>query len=139
MNHERVAKQVFFTEHIDPRGKLIFGQSSGLLPIDFKRFFTITNVPTRAVRGEHAHLQCHQLLIAVQGSLEVEYEDSEGKHTLILDRGTMGLYLPPLVWAKQSNFSVDCILLVLASDPYDADDYIHEHADFVRIIESIKF
>ena len=36
-----------------------------------------------------------------------------------------------MVWASQFRYSPDAVLLVLASHPYDPDDYIRDYGDFV--------
>jgi hypothetical protein len=52
----------------------------------------------------------------------------------VLDRPSLGLYMPALTWGTQFEYSVDAILLVLASDQYDADDYIHDYDEFLGIV-----
>jgi hypothetical protein len=36
-----------------------------------------------------------------------------------------------MTWGVQYNFSRDAVLQVLASDPYDAEDYINCYSDFL--------
>ena len=46
----------------------------------------------------------------------------------------MGVYVPPLVWATQFRYTPDAMLLVLASEPYDADDYIRDYDEFLAVV-----
>jgi len=41
-----------------------------------------------------------------------------------------------MVWGVQHRYSPDAVLLVLASDPYDAADYIRDHAQFVAEVRA---
>lgn len=45
----------------------------------------------------------------------------------------MGLYLPAMVWKEMYDFSSDSVLLVLASECYDPEEYIRSYDDFVKI------
>jgi len=40
-----------------------------------------------------------------------------------------------MVWGNMSEFSPNCILLVLADRPYDKRDYIFDYQDFLSEIE----
>ena len=53
---------------------------------------------------------------------------------MILDDPQLGLYVPAMVWSVQYQYSHDAILLVLASDPYDADDYIRDYDEFLELL-----
>ena len=46
----------------------------------------------------------------------------------------IGVLVPPLVWGVQYRFSPDALLLVLASDPYDPDEYIRDYDEFRSLI-----
>jgi len=88
-----------------------------------------------AQRGEHAHHQCHQFLIAARGRISVIADDGSEREEFILDRPNLGLYLPPLVWGIQYKYSPDACLLVFASDHYDSNDYIRDYSEFIKIIK----
>jgi hypothetical protein len=117
---------------VDLRGKLTFGELPDALPFTPRRFFMVFDVPGAEVRGEHAHRTCHQFLVCVRGSCSVVVDDGERREELALDSPTLGLYLPPMVWATQYGYSVGAALLVLASDPYDAGDYIRDYHSFIE-------
>ncbi|MFG6433907.1 WxcM-like domain-containing protein [Roseateles sp. LYH14W] len=119
---------------IDMRGSLTVGQIDAQLPFTPERFFLVYDVPSREVRGEHAHKACHQFLVCVKGSLSVVLDDGQLRDEVLLDSPLLGLHIPPMVWGIQYRFSADAVLLVLASDPYDAADYIRSYDDYLAAI-----
>jgi UDP-2-acetamido-3-amino-2,3-dideoxy-glucuronate N-acetyltransferase len=110
----------------DPRGSLAVAQYSEHLPFIPQRIFFQFDVPSETTRGEHAHRKCHQALICVHGQMTVETRDVRDTREFHLSSGTQMLHLPPMVWAAQYGFSAGAVCLVLASDLYDADDYIRD-------------
>jgi acetyltransferase-like isoleucine patch superfamily enzyme/dTDP-4-dehydrorhamnose 3,5-epimerase-like enzyme len=120
-------------EFSDLRGRLTAGElPSESIPFTPKRWFLVYDVPSREVRGEHAHRVCHQFLICVSGQVNVLVDDGEKRSEVLLDEPTVGVYVPPRVWASQYRYDEDAVLLVLASHPYDADDYIREYEVFLE-------
>ena len=116
----------------DERGRIIVGEYQAGLPFEAQRFFLIFDVPVGELRGVHAHRECHQLLVCLRGSVTARFDDGTRTGEVLLDRPSRGLYLPPMIWGGQSNFSADALLLVLASCPYDRQDYIEEYDEFLR-------
>jgi acetyltransferase-like isoleucine patch superfamily enzyme len=127
------AKVYEFPEIFDLRGKLTFAENPGSLPFAPKRFFMVYEVPGKDVRGEHAHKELHQFLICVRGSCAVVLDDGQNRCEVALDRPTLGLHVPPMVWATQYKFTAEAILLVLASDIYKADDYIRNYDEYLEL------
>ncbi len=121
-------------EITDLRGSLTFAESPGLLPFEPRRFFMIYDVPSKDVRGEHAHKELHQLLICVKGACSVVLDDGNVRAEVRLDRPTLGLHIPPKVWATQYKFTSDAALLVLASHVYKADDYIRNYNEYLESV-----
>lgn len=115
----------------DLRGALVAGELERRLPFVARRFFIVHDVPGAEVRGEHAHYACHQFLVCVSGQLHVIADDGTHREEFVLDDNRTGIYLPPMVWGIQYRYSRDCSLLVLASHPYDADDYIRDYEVFL--------
>ena len=128
------AKIIEFPEVFDLRGKLTFAETPGSLPFAPKRFFLVYEVPGKDVRGEHAHRELHQFLVCIKGSCAVVVDDGQNRCEVALDRPTLGLHVPPMVWATQYKFSPDAVLLVLASDIYKADDYIRNYDVYLEIV-----
>lgn len=122
----------------DLRGDLIFGQVGKGLPFEPKRFFTVSHVPSREIRGEHAHRRLHQLLICVAGTVSVMVDDAKSRDTVVLDRPNRAVHIPPMVWASQYHYSPDATLLVLASDVYDAADYIRSYDEFLELVSASR-
>jgi UDP-2-acetamido-3-amino-2,3-dideoxy-glucuronate N-acetyltransferase len=118
----------------DLRGSLSVGEFPQQVPFVPKRYFIVFDVPGKDVRGEHAHRRCHQFLVCLRGSLSVVVDDGKSSEEIALDRPSIGLYLPPMVWAVQYRYSTDALLLVFASDPYDAGDYIRDYDEFLSAI-----
>jgi len=117
----------------DIRGSLSVGDFSGSVPFETRRFFTVYDVPNQETRGEHAHRECHQLLICMRGSIHALADDGEYREEFVLDAPNIGLHLPPKVWGVQYKYSPDAILLVFASHLYDPADYIRDYSEFVKL------
>ena len=117
----------------DMRGSLSVGEFERSVPFVPKRYFLVFDVPNKEVRGEHAHHTCHQFLICVKGSCAVVADDGKNRQEFLLDRPNLGLYMPPLTWGTQYKYSSDAVLLVFASEHYDAADYIREHGEFMAL------
>lgn len=116
---------------IDLRGGLTFGEYDKHLPFSPKRFFVIFDVPTKDVREEHAHKEQHQFLVCLKGSCSVVLDDGYHRDEIVLNHPTIGLYVPPMIWGIQYKYTMDAVLLVLASDIYESDDYIREYEVFI--------
>lgn len=118
----------------DMRGNLSVGEFEREIPFKPARYFLVYDVPTADTRGEHAHKECHQFLIAVKGSIKVVVDDGRAREEILLNRPNMGLYLPPMTWGIQYQYSNDAILLVFASAYYSSEDYIREYSEFSRMV-----
>ena len=118
----------------DMRGILSVGEFGRDLPFAPKRYFVVFDVPSTEVRGEHAHRLCHQFLVCVRGSMSVVVDDGTHREEFQLDRPDAGLHISPLVWATQYRYSPDAVLLVFASEHYDASDYVRDYDEFLRAI-----
>lgn len=100
------------------------------VPFDIRRVFYSYDIPGGESRGAHAHRRCHQLIVAAGGSFEVVVDDGINRRTIALNRPFYGLYVPPGIWASEQSFSSGSICLVLASEPYEEEDYIRSYVDF---------
>ncbi|MGL4410961.1 MAG: sugar 3,4-ketoisomerase [Bacteroidales bacterium] len=115
----------------DPRGSLSFIESSNHIPFEINRVFYIYDVPGGASRGAHAHRVLYQFIIAVSGSFEVFVTDGIKESTYLLKRPYEGLLIPPGIWCEIRDFSSGACCLVLASHPYEEEDYIREYDDYL--------
>ena len=117
----------------DLRGALTFGEIGQHLPFDVKRYFVVFDVPSREVRGEHAHHTLHEFLICLRGSCAVALDDGSARDEVELNSPTLGLHVPPMIWRVHYKYSPDAMVLVLASDLYRADDYVRDYDRFVAL------
>jgi acetyltransferase-like isoleucine patch superfamily enzyme len=115
----------------DMRGSLTFGEAGKTVPFEIKRYFMVYGVASQDVRGEHAHKKLHQFLICIHGRCNLLVDDGTTREEFVLDRPTLGVHVPPMVWATQYKYSPDAVLLVFASDFYDAADYIRDYGEFL--------
>lgn len=122
----------------DARGALTVGEVPKELPFAPARYFVVFDVPSMELRGEHAHKQCQQFLICLHGSCRVLLDDGEQRCEVTLDRPDMGVFMPAMIWGTQYRYSPDAVLLVFASRPYEADDYLRTYDEFLAESESGK-
>jgi acetyltransferase-like isoleucine patch superfamily enzyme len=116
----------------DMRGNLTAREVGQGLPFVPRRYFIVHDVPTKEVRGEHAHRRCHQVLVCIRGSVAVLVDDGVHRRETVLDSPELALHVPPMIWCVQYKYTPDAALLVLASDPYDPEDYIRDYERFLR-------
>lgn len=121
----------------DDRGQLVVGEFPNSLPFVVKRFFYVSNVSSGEARGIHAHKECHQFLVCVTGSVKAVVDDGFERKEYLLSPGKAGLYMPPLTWGTQYEYSSDAVLIVLASHEYRQEDYIHDYGEFLKIVDSL--
>lgn len=116
---------------VDARGGLSVGEVAKELPFTPARYFLVFDVPSSELRGEHAHLECHQFLICVHGSCRVLLDDGDQRCEVTLDRPDLGVYMPSMIWGTQYKYSRDAVLLVFASHTYDGADYLRTYDSFI--------
>jgi UDP-2-acetamido-3-amino-2,3-dideoxy-glucuronate N-acetyltransferase len=116
----------------DDRGLLEFAEHPKHLPFEPKRVFVISQVPSHAVRGQHAHTTTSQLLMCVSGSMTARFISESEENAFDLDPLSGWLLVPPMNFGELSNFSSDCVLVVLASEEYNPDEYISDFEVFRR-------
>lgn len=116
----------------DTRGNLTFVEGGNQIPFDIQRVYYLYDVPGGAERGGHAHKGLHQLIIAMSGSFDVVLDDGKEKKRIHMNRSYNGLYVCPMIWRELDNFSSGSVLMVLASNKYDEEDYYRDYAAFMR-------
>jgi len=117
----------------DPRGNLTFIESGKHVPFEIARAFWIYDVPGGSVRGGHAYRTVNEFIIALSGSFEVMVDDGSHRVRFALNRSYQALFVPNLIWREMTNFSTNSVALVLASDPFSADDYVRHYGDFLKV------
>lgn len=118
----------------DLRGDLLAVELARHIPFQVKRMFYVMNVPSHHVRGEHAHHDCHQLLVCLQGSVTVTADNGSEREEWVLDRPEIGLHIHPRTWAAQWRYTGNAVLAVFASHSYDPADYIRDYEEYLKII-----
>jgi dTDP-4-dehydrorhamnose 3,5-epimerase-like enzyme len=107
----------------DKRGNLTVIEK--VLPFDIKRVFYIYGVDD-SVRGGHRHHKTIQAAICIKGECKIFNNDGQKKESFNLDKPSKCLILEPKDWHQMYDFSEDAILMVLASESFDENDYIFE-------------
>jgi UDP-2-acetamido-3-amino-2,3-dideoxy-glucuronate N-acetyltransferase len=118
----------------DLRGTLSVSNVPKDVPFSPARCFIVYGVPSKDVRGEHAHRTCTQFLVCSHGACSVVVDDGTRSKELLLDSPERALLVPPLVWVVQYKFTPDASLVVLASEPYRSDEYIRDYDEFREIV-----
>ena len=118
----------------DPRGNLSFIEGGKHIPFEIARVYYIYDVPGGAERGAHGHRELEQLIVAMSGSFDVHLDDGRRVRSFHLNRSYYGLYVPPMMWRRIDNFSSGSVCMVLASLPYDPDDYFRDYEKFLAAV-----
>ena len=125
-----------FKDFGDERGKLVVVESGQSIPFDIQRVFYIYESDSTVVRGQHANKESEFVLINVAGKSKVRITDSHEEFIVNLDRPMIGVYIPKMVWKDMYDFSVDSVLLVLASTHYDGSEYIRDYEDYKNLMKA---
>ena len=128
---------VAFPQVNDPRGNLSFVEGQVHVPFDIARVYWLYDVPGGAERGGHAHRDLQQVVIAMSGSFDIVLDDGRISQRFHLNRSYAGLYIPSMVWREIDNFSSGSVCMVLASEVFDEDDYIRDHAEFRNAVQAL--
>ena len=117
----------------DDSGRLIAIEESSDVPFAIARVYYVYATTPSTRRGLHAHRALNQLAVAVAGSCTMLLDDGAQRMTVRLNDPAVGLTLPPMVWHEMSDFSADCVLMVLADAAYDEADYIRDYGEFLAM------
>ena len=131
-----LVKWIDFPPLGDQRGSLVAVESNQTIPFDIKRVYYLFNTLEGVTRGMHAHLALKQVMLCVTGSCKVLLDDGSTRESITLDSPIKGLLLESLVWREMSEFSPDCVLLVIASEHYDENDYLRNYDNFKSLAKS---
>ncbi|WP_435257282.1 sugar 3,4-ketoisomerase [Thioclava sp. FR2] len=115
---------------MDGRGSLGVIESHDL-PFDIRRIYYLHDVPMGAVRGEHGHKRLEQMILCMHGQVEIILNDGHHQFPFTLTDANTGLYLPPGLWRRLRFLVPETVVCVLASRPYEKDDYIFEYEEFL--------
>jgi len=120
----------------DDRGFLIALESLHQIPFDIKRVYYIYGTKEGISRGFHAHKALQQVAVCVSGKCRMVLDDGREKTDVWLDSPSKGLFIDKMIWREMHDFSLDCVLLVIASDQYDESDYIRSYDYFITKVDA---
>lgn len=119
----------------DYNGKLVALEKGEEFPFEIKRVYYIWGTAPHITRGNHAHKHLEQVIVCTSGSCDFMLDNGRGeKETVHLDSPTQGLYIKSNIWRQFTNFSQDCVVMVLASEHYKEEDYIRNYEDFLKSV-----
>lgn len=116
----------------DRTGNLVALEKGEDFPFDIKRVYYIWGTDKDAVRGKHAHRKLEQVIVCTSGSCDFILDDGHEKALVHLDKPSQGLHIKSNIWREFTNFSPDCVVMVLASEHYDESDYIRDYNQFLK-------
>lgn len=126
-----LAKIINLPKILDERGNLSFLEETKHIPFEIKRTYWIYDVPGGETRGGHAYKTNQEFIVAISGSFDVILNDGNDKKIFSLNRSYYGLYVPNGLWRHMDNFSTNSLALIIASEDYDANDYIRDYDQFL--------
>ena len=120
----------------DKRGKLIAIEQLKDIPFEIKRVYYIFDTKSEIRRGSHAHKNLQQVAICLNGSCKFLLDNGKERvEDIILDSPNKGLFIDKMIWREMYDFSENCVLLVIASEYYDENDYIRDYEEFLKILK----
>lgn len=124
-----------FQQHGDDRGQLVALEEGKDIPFEIKRVYYMYDTGEGVRRGYHAHKSLEQILICIHGSCKILMDNGEEKKIVSLEKPYEGLYISNNIWREMFDFSPDAVLMVLASDFYNEEDYIRNYEDFLEFVK----
>lgn len=132
---EKQCRLINFRECGDERGNLVVIEGDGLdIPFSIARVFYMYGSDDAVIRGEHANRNSQFVLINVCGTSKVKIDNGNEEKVIELNKPKMGLYIDKMIWKEMYDFSADSILLVLASEHYDEQEYIRNYDEYIKIL-----
>lgn len=133
LNHES-DRILNFPVHGDHSGSLVALEKGEDFPFEIKRVYYIWGTAKDVVRGHHAHRNLEQVIVCTSGSCDFILDDGARRETYHLSSPAQGLHIKNNVWREFTNFSPDCVVMVLASEHYNEADYIRDYGEFLRSV-----
>ena len=120
-----------FTEYGDATGSLVAIEGLKDIPFEIKRVYYVYGTSANAIRGRHAHKQLEQIIFCPVGSCDFILDDGREKVRIPMNKPNKALYIKGNIWREFTNFSPNCVVMVLASMGYDEGDYIRDYSVFL--------
>jgi UDP-2-acetamido-3-amino-2,3-dideoxy-glucuronate N-acetyltransferase len=118
----------------DGRGQLSGVEFERTLPFVPRRYLLVSGTPPEDAGGARAHRRCHEFLVCVAGACDVLVDDGVQRRGVTLDRPTVGLHVPPMVWSAPFKHTPDAVVLVLTSAAHDPEDSIRDYGEYLRLV-----
>ena len=120
------------------RGSLLVVEG-GQMPFTMARVYAVHGVrEPGAARGAHAHKKTDQAIFIIAGELTLHLDDGSSQQSLRLREKEDGVRLGPMLWHSMSDFTPDCVALLVASLPYDESDYIRDYEEFKKYARTLN-
>lgn len=116
----------------DEKGSLIALEENKNIPFNIKRVYYIFGTKENVKRGFHAHKKLKQVAVCLHGACKFILDDGMSREEVQLNSPDKGLIIDEMTWREMYDFSEDCVLIVLASELYDENDYIRDYKEFIR-------
>ena len=131
-----IGKDIKLIKHGDERGQLIAVEAfSDVIDFDIKRVYYIFDNVSNVRRGFHAHKKLKQLLVCTSGSCKIHLDNGKETREVLLDSPDKGLIIDEYLWREMYDFAPGTVLMVLASEKYNEEDYIRNYDDFIKSIK----
>ncbi len=113
-------------------GKLVALEKNEDFPFDIKRVYYIWDTTKHSIRGKHSHKKLEQVVVCTSGSCDFILDNGKERTVVHLNTPAQGLYLDNTLWREFTNFSEGCVVMVLASEHFDEEDYIRDYDTFLK-------
>src|SRR3989344_686063 len=123
---------------IEDEGFLCFMEEGNQIPFKIKRIYYIHDAFDYAIRGKHAHKKNKQILFCIKGSITIKLDNGNEKEFIKLSESNKGIYLDTMMWHEMLDFNKDTVLLVLASEKFDENDYIRDYQVYLEKREGLS-
>ena len=123
-----------FQQHGDERGQLVSLEEYIDIPFEIKRVYYMYDTVPDQVRGYHAHKSLEQILICIHGSCKVLLDNGYEKKHVYLEKPYEGLYVSNAMWREMYDFAPETVLMCLASEIYNEEDYIRDYDEFLKFV-----
>ena len=127
-----IGEIIDFTVMGDDRGSLVALEVNHNVPFDVKRVYYIYGTQLGVRRGLHAHRNLNQLIICLRGSCRISLDDGKKSECFLLDTPDKGLLIEGLIWREMFDFIPGSVLMVIADDYYNEEDYIRDYDVFMN-------
>ena len=131
-------QMIEFQTHGDERGMLIALEEYKNIPFAVKRVYFMYDTKEGVCRGKHAHKTLKQVLFCPCGECKVRLDNGTETTVVRLKNPTEGLVIEANIWREMYDFIPGTVLMVLASDYYDENDYIRDYSEFLQHITEIR-